>query len=180
MDKLSSACYKSNIQTKSNGWSMEVFDDVEPRSYTSGITAMKKKSWKGTVMAIVLNNTSALHGVTSKKSGKRPVLVPPAAVWEPERCPSFALTRDSGMPRVRALEPRDRTQRRTDRIGDSSGPNQSIASQPRRSGSNVGNYVLGAVFGAAVFIGTVWGGLSIDGEVPNASGTSPKAVVSSR
>ena len=159
---------------------MEVFDDVEPRSYTSGITAMKKKSWKGTVMAIVLNNTSALHGVTSKKSGKRPVLVPPAAVWEPERCPSFALTRDSGMPRVRALEPRDRTQRRTDRIADSSVPNQSIESQPRRSGSNVGNYVLGAVFGAAVFIGTVWGGLSIDGGVPNASGTSPKAVVSSR
>lgn len=180
MDKLSSACYKSNIQTKSNGWSMEVFDDVEPRSYTSGITTTKKKSWKGTIMAIALNNTSALRGVTSKKSGKRPVLVPPAAVWEPERCHSFALTRESGLSRVRTLEPRDRTQGRTDRIGDSSVSYQRAASLPRRSGSNVGNYVLGAVFGAAVFIGTVWGGLSIDGEAPSASGASATAVVSSR
>lgn len=131
-------------------------------------------------MAIALTNISGQYGVPSEGSGKQPVLVPPAAVWEPAQRRPLGSTRESGVRDVRTLESRDRTQGRTERVGDFGGSYRRSASCPRRSSSNVGNYVLGAVFGAAVFIGTVWGGLSIDSEVPNASATPTTAVVSSR
>lgn len=39
VDKLSRGCYKSNIQTKSNDWSMEMFESVGLVSYTLVIIA---------------------------------------------------------------------------------------------------------------------------------------------
>lgn len=39
VDKLSRDCYKSNIQTKSNDWAMEMFESVGLVSYTLVIIA---------------------------------------------------------------------------------------------------------------------------------------------
>lgn len=135
-------------------------------------------------MAIALNNASVLRGVDLEKSSNRAVLVPPAAVWDPAQ----SRSRSSGVSRnlpygpsgVRTLAANDRTQCRPGILVNSQVSAAGAASGSRRSRSNVGNYVLGAVFGAAVFIGTVWGGLSIDSEVPPASTTSTTTVVSSR
>ena len=135
-------------------------------------------------MAIALNNASVLRGVALEKSSNRAVLVPPAAVWDPAQ----SRSRSSGAPRnlpygpsrVRTLAANDRTQCRQEILVNSQASSSRAPSESRPRRSNVGNYVLGAVFGAAVFVGTVWGGLSIDSEVPTASTTSSTTVVSSR
>lgn len=135
-------------------------------------------------MAIVLNDAAVLRGKGIAKSHDRAVLVPPAAVWDPVHRQALHAESAHGSPRrlsdVRTLSVEGRTQGRTVDSARSSVSSQRRGPRGRRSGSNVGNYVLGAVFGAAVFIGTVWGGLSIDSEVPSVSGTAATAAASSR
>ena len=135
-------------------------------------------------MAIALNNASVLRGVSLEKSSNRAVLVPPAAVWDPAQSRSITSDAPRNLPygpsRVRTLAVNDRTQCRPEIPVSSQVSAAGATSGSRRSRSNVGNYVLGAVFGAAVFIGTVWGGLSIDSEVDSASTSSTTTVVSSR
>ena len=135
-------------------------------------------------MAIALNNASVLRGVALEKSSNRAVLVPPATVWDTARPRPIASGVPRNLPygssRVRTLAANDRTQCRQEILVNSQASSSRAPSERRRRRSNVGNYVLGAVFGAAVFIGTVWGGLSIDSEVPTASTTSSTTVVSSR
>ena len=130
-------------------------------------------------MAIVLN-TPNKHGF-SRNEGRisRPEIVPPAAVWEPAVA-QFAPRRSlQTSPSVRTLSPLDRTQERGVRSSRYCASSVKSGSNRRLGNSNVGNYVLGAVFGAAVFVGTVWGGLSIDCEVSSAPTTSPATVATS-
>ncbi len=135
-------------------------------------------------MAIALNNASVLRRDVRRKSHSPAVLVPPAAIWDPvqhqARTHELSPTSSRSSSVVRTLSSEGRTQGRTINSATSCASSQRGASRSRRGGSNVGNYVLGAVFGAAVFIGTVWGGLSIDSEVPNTNGASATAVTSSR
>ena len=135
-------------------------------------------------MAIALNNASVLRRDVRRKSHNPAVLVPPAAIWDPvqhqTRAHELSPTSSRGTAVVRTLSSDGRTQGRTTGSASSSVSFQRSVPRSRRGGSNVGNYVLGAVFGAAVFIGTVWGGLSIDSEVPNVNGASATAVATSR
>lgn len=135
-------------------------------------------------MAIALNNTPVLHVKGPRNSRHQAVLVPPAAVWEPGQRlplnPHSSRFSSSSLTGVRTLSSESRTQGRTRCLSQSTGSSMQRHPRSRRGGSNVGNYVLGAVFGAAVFIGTVWGGLSIDSEVPNSGGASATAALSSR
>lgn len=135
-------------------------------------------------MAIALNSAPVLRRDVRRKSHSVAVLVPPAAIWDPvqnqTRAHSSSHASSCGTPGVRTLSSEGRTQGRTMNSETPFVSSRRSVSRSRRGGSNVGNYVLGAVFGAAVFIGTVWGGLSIDSEVPNAHGASATAEATSR
>ena len=130
-------------------------------------------------MAIVLN-TPNTRGFSRDEAGlPRPAVVPPAAVWEPAAPQSVPRRPLRNSPGVRTLSPVDRTQERSLRGARSCASTVNSSSNRRLGNSNVGNYVLGAVFGAAVFVGTVWGGLSIDSEASLAPATSSSAAASS-
>ena len=135
-------------------------------------------------MAIALNNASVLRRDVRRKPRNTAVLVPPAAIWDPVqgqvRTHELSPTSSRGSSVVRTLSSEGRTQGRTISSAPSCVSSPRSVSRSRRGGSNVGNYVLGAVFGGAVFIGTVWGGLSIDSEVPSNNGASATAEATSR
>lgn len=135
-------------------------------------------------MAIALNNAAALRRDVRRKSHNPAVLVPPAAIWDPvqhqAQTHELLPTSSRGSSVVRTLSSEGRTQGRTIHSAPSCVSSQRGVPRSRRGGSNVGNYVLGAVFGAAVFIGTVWGGLSIDSEVPSGNGALATAEATSR
>ncbi len=135
-------------------------------------------------MAIALNNASVLRRDVRRKPRNTAVLVPPAAIWDPVqhqvRTHELSPTSSRGSSVVRTLSSEGRTQGRTISSAPPCVSSPRSVSRSRRGGSNVGNYVLGAVFGAAVFIGTVWSGLSIDSEVPSNNGASATAEAASR
>lgn len=135
-------------------------------------------------MAIALNNASVLRRDVRRKPHNTAALVPPAAIWDPVqhqvRAHELSPTSSRGSSVVRTLSLEGRTQGRMSHSATSCVSSQQGVSRSRRGGSNVGNYVLGAVFGAAVFIGTVWGGLIIDSEVPSDNGASATAEATSR
>lgn len=119
-------------------------------------------------MAIVLNTTSRNRIPNEASASPRPAVVPPAAVWDPAGERGRGAGRAFGPRNVRTLSPLDRTQSRLGESRSRGGGHPKGVVDSTVKGSNVGNYVLGAVFGAAVFVGTVWGGLSIDTESPAA------------
>jgi len=130
-------------------------------------------------MAIVLN-TPNKRGISRDEVGiSRPAVVPPAMVWEPAAPQSAPRQSLRHSPGVRTLSPIDRTQERSQEKLRSRASTLNSDSNRRWGSSNVGNYVLGAVFGVAVFVGTVWGGLSIDSEASFVPAPSPSAVASS-
>lgn len=115
-------------------------------------------------MAIVLNTSSRNCIPNEVTASPRPAVVPPASVWDPAGERVRGAERASGLRNVRTLSALDRTQNRRCESRSSGGRYRKDGVDSAAKGSNVGNYVLGAVFGAAVFIGTVWGGLSVDTE----------------
>lgn len=129
-------------------------------------------------MAIALNTPHNHRFSARSENLSRPAVVPPASVWEPSTVRRDAARRISAEHHVRTLSPIDRTQGRNARRVETAAVGRFRAENRSHRGSNVGNYVLGAVFGAAVFIGTVWGGLSIDGQAPSAPSTAHEAAAS--
>ena len=143
-------------------------------------TSPSDQSTKGNNMAIALN-TSRNHSFSARgESFSRPSVVPPASVWEPSALGHDSTRRISATEHVRTLSPIDRTQGRDVRRVESAAVARCRGENRLHGGSNVGNYVLGAVFGAAVFIGTVWGGLSIDGQAPSAPSATQDVAAASQ
>lgn len=114
-------------------------------------------------MAIVLNSNNKQVNHFKSSRAYRASVVPAASVWDADASARYGATRSPHVRDVRTLSVVNRTysgapQRRprTDHAGQREVENS-------RENSNRGNYLLGAVFGVAVFIGTVFGGLTADG-----------------
>ena len=114
-------------------------------------------------MAIVLNSNNKQVNYFNSSRAYRASVVPAASAWDADASARYGATRSPHVRDVRTLSVDNRTysgvpQRRprTDHAGQHEVENS-------RENSNRGNYLLGAVFGVAVFIGTVFGGLTADG-----------------
>lgn len=126
-------------------------------------------------MAIAINHRNESYARTSL----HPEVVPPAAVWEPgQRLAGAGRPAGSGC-RVRTLLSDDRTiPSISHRSGLAPGIPPSASNTPATAGKEgvKGNYLLGAVFGIAVFLGTLFAGLSGGGnasDVDAGSGFAP-------
>lgn len=114
-------------------------------------------------MAIVLNSNNKQVNYFNSSRAYRASVVSAASVWDADASARYGATRSPHVRDVRTLSVDNRTysgvpQRRprTDHAGQREVENS-------RENSNRGNYLLGAVFGVAVFIGTVFGGFTADG-----------------
>ena len=113
-------------------------------------------------MAIALNTASTHVTSTNARRAYRARVVPAASVWDADvydvrRAGVTATPHD-----VRTLSVDNRTYGAPIRRcanAESAGHGEQEYS---RAQSNRANYLLGAVFGAAVFVGTVFGGLTAD------------------
>lgn len=104
-------------------------------------------------------------------------VVPPAAVWDIRPGDSYTSRYSHPASSVRTLRIGEARSNRTELPGVQKSSNRV---NQRRTSSNIGNYLLGAVFGGAVFFGIVaagLGGASEPADVP-ATGASVGAVVS--
>lgn len=114
-------------------------------------------------MAIVLNSNNKQVNYFKSSRAYRASVVPAASVWDADASARYGAIRSPHVRDVRTLSVDNRTysgvpqcRPRTDHAGQ-----REVANS--RENSNRGNYLLGAVFGVAVFIGTVFGGLTADG-----------------
>lgn len=89
-----------------------------------------------------------------------PVVVPSASVWDVERGYGSAVRGTESSWYVRTLRVEDRTTDRSNRTSAGGSGNRSNRVRNSVGESNTGNYALGAVFGVAVFVGTLLGGLA--------------------
>lgn len=108
------------------------------------------------IMSLLINSRNDL----AKRNSVDALVVSPASVWDVDRYAPRAA-RGSGDSRyIRTLRVEDRTTYRSNRV--ESGGCDSLSQRAQRSAvkSNTGNYVLGGVFGIAVFLGTLLGGLA--------------------
>lgn len=114
-------------------------------------------------MAIVLNSNNKQANYSKSSRAYRASVVPAASVWDADASARYGASRSPHVRDVRTLSVDNRTyngvsQRRP--RADHAGQHEVANS---RENSNRGNYLLGAVFGVAVFVGTVFGGLTADG-----------------
>ena len=87
-------------------------------------------------------------------------MVPSASVWDVERGYGSAVRGTANSRYVRTLRVEDRTTCRSNRTSSGGSGNRSNRVRNSVGESNTGNYALGAVFGVAVFVGTLLGGLA--------------------
>ena len=114
-------------------------------------------------MAIVLNSNNKQANYPKSSRAYRASVVPAASVWDADASALYGASRSPHVRDVRTLSVDNRTcssvsHRRP--CADHAGQHEVANS---RESSNRGNYLLGAVFGVAVFVGTVFGGLTADG-----------------
>ena len=107
-------------------------------------------------MSLLLNSRNNL--VT--RNAIEPVVVPSAAVWDVERGYGSAVRSTANSWYVRTLRVEDCTTYRSNRTSTGRSGNRSNRGRNSVGESNTGNYALGAVFGVAVFVGTLLGGLA--------------------
>ena len=107
-------------------------------------------------MSLLINSRNDLADRNSADA----LVVSPASVWDVDRYAARA-PRGSGDSRyVRTLRVEDRTTYRSNRTVPGEDDNRSKGAPSRVGKSNTGNYALGGVFGIAVFLGTLLGGLA--------------------
>lgn len=104
-------------------------------------------------MAIALNRGNVNSARTSTFSSHRVNRVPSASVWEPS-------LREPRVNNVRTLGTAPRTVQRNNFEHHPSNPELSTPENGGRAASVRSNIALGAVFGAAVFMGTLFAGFN--------------------
>ena len=107
-------------------------------------------------MSLLINSRNNL--VT--RNAAEPVVVPSASVWDVERGYGSAACGTTNSRYVRTLRVENRTTYRSKRTSTGGSGNRSNRVRNSVGESNTGNYVLGGVFGIAVFLGTLLGGLA--------------------
>ena len=107
-------------------------------------------------MSLLINSRNNL--VT--RNAAEPVVVPSASVWDVERGYGSAARGTANSRYVRTLRVEDRTTYRSNRTSAGGSGNRSNRVRNSVGESNTGNYALGVVFGVAVFVGTLLGGLA--------------------
>ena len=124
--------------------------DVSHEAPTVGSVVERK------VMSLLINSRNNL--VT--RNAIEPVVVPSASVWDVERGYGSAVRSTANSWYVRTLRVEDCTTYRSNRTSTGRSGNRSNRGRNSVGESNTGNYALGAVFGVAVFVGTLLGGLA--------------------
>lgn len=124
--------------------------DLSQEAPTVGLVVERK------VMSLLINSRNNL--VT--RNATEPVVVPSASVWDVECGYGSAVRGTANSRYVRTLRVEDRTIYRSNRTSTGGNGNRSNRVRNSVGESNTGNYALGAVFGVAVFVGTLLGGLA--------------------
>lgn len=157
-------------------------------------------------MTIFMNSQSSAVDRLRTRVASHPAIVPPATMWEPRDIHPSAVVRSGYGATMRTLkfehegeaysnagdwgdhrragenlsnEPARITRPRATRVGACTGIERS--EQPvtadELSGSNIGSYIVGAVFGLVVFAGTVLGGMQSDDIVYDAPAVGADSAV---
>ena len=108
------------------------------------------------IMSLLTNSRNDLQTCNSVGS----VVVPSASVWDVARHDGRSVGGGANSRHIRTLRVENRTTYRSNcmTVGGFEKISERRGSSAGRS--NTGNYILGAVFGVAVFVGTLVGGLA--------------------
>ncbi len=107
-------------------------------------------------MSLLINSGNDLANLNSVGS----VVVPSASVWDVARHDGRSAGGGANSRHIRTLRVESRTTYRSNRPAAEGSENISKRGRSSAGRSNTGNYILGAVFGVAVFVGTLLGGLA--------------------
>lgn len=106
-------------------------------------------------MSLLINSRNDLVNRNSVGS----VVVPSASVWDVAHYDGRSANGGANSRHIRTLRVESRTTYRSNRTAAEGSKNISKRGRSSAVRSNTGNYILGAVFGVAVFVGTLVGGL---------------------
>lgn len=128
-------------------------------------------------MAIALNTPN--NGVSSIRVAPsvRRDFVQPGSIWDANGAPRGGLQYSGGVQGVRTLRVEHRTYSAVlnSRVEESARARAAVRTEKKRA--NRANYLVGAVFGCALFAGTVFAGLSGVAPEGDMSGTSTPETV---